>query len=292
MNLSSSLPEEKRTLLESLTAQLAAVPHMQAVVLGGSYASGTAHSASDLDIGLYYLEAQPFPLEQIRAVAASISLPDQPPVVTGFHEWGAWVNGGAWVFTPAGKVDFLYRSLDHVRKTIEEARQGICRHDYDQQPTYGYYSTGYLAETHICIPLYDPQGVIAELKQQVAVYPEKLKQKIIADSLWSAEFTLNHARGFAEKGDIYNTTGCLGRASASLTQALFALNEVYFLSDKKVMEKLASFRVLPEGYARDLLSILAHPGETRPELERAVARLDAVWQSVTALAGAGYRRKF
>jgi hypothetical protein len=291
MNLPSSLPPEKRDLLESLVARLAAVPYMQAVVLGGSYASGTQHSASDMDIGLYYLEAQPFPLDELRAVAASISLPDPPPVVTGFYEWGAWVNGGAWIFTSAGKVDFLYRSLEHVRKVIEEAQEGICRHDYDQQPTYGYYSTGYLAETNICIPLYDPRGVIAGLKAQVTVYPPRLRQKIMADSLWSAEFTLKHARGFAEMGDIYNTSGCLGRAAASLTQALFALNETYFLGDKKVTEKLDSFALMPEGYTRTLLSILARPGKTRPELQRAVTGLEALWQSVAALAE-GYHSKY
>jgi hypothetical protein len=37
------------------------------------------------------------------------------PVVTGTYEWGPWVNGGAWIQTSAGKVDFLYKNLDQVR---------------------------------------------------------------------------------------------------------------------------------------------------------------------------------
>jgi hypothetical protein len=265
---------------------------MQAIVLGGSYASGTQHSASDMDIGLYYLEAEPFSVEAIREVAASISRLGTQPTVTGFYEWGAWVNGGAWVQTLAGKVDFLYRNLDQVRKAIQDARQGIVQHDYDQQPAHGFYNIGYLAETQICIPLYDPDGRIAELKKQIEVYPAKLKQKIIADSLWSAEFTLIHARGFAEKADIYNTVGCLTRVAANLTQTLFALNEKYFLGDKKVMEKMAAFEILPEGYARNLLDILAHPGETHANLEDAVAGLEALWQGVAALAGDRYQPKF
>jgi hypothetical protein len=292
MNLPPSLPAEKRSLLESLVVSLSRVPHLQAVVLGGSYAGGTQHSASDLDIGLYYLEAEPFSLAAIRAVAESVSRPGAQPVVTGFYEWGAWVNGGAWIQTSAGKLDFLYRNLDQVRKTIEQAQQGIVQHDYDQQPTHGFYSTGYLAETHICIPLYDPAGRIAELKKQVESYPASLKQKIIADSLWSAGFTLKHAHGFAEQADVYNTVGCLARAAANLTQALFALNEKYFLGDKKVIGKLASFEILPENYVRDLLEILACPGQARSELERAVAGLEALWQGVTALAGESYRPKY
>jgi predicted nucleotidyltransferase len=33
---------------------------MAAIVLGGSYAGGTQHGVSDLDIGLYYREDNPF----------------------------------------------------------------------------------------------------------------------------------------------------------------------------------------------------------------------------------------
>lgn len=94
-------------------------------------------------------------------------------------------------------MDFLYRNLDQVEQTIDEALAGIVRHDFSQQPTFGFYSIMYLAETQICRPLYDPQGVIAHLKARVAVYPPLLKQKMIADSLWSVEFTLMHADSYA-----------------------------------------------------------------------------------------------
>ena len=292
MNLPASLPREKRLLLETLVGSLSKVPHMQAIVLGGSYASGTQHSASDLDVGLYYLEAQPFSVDAVREVAAAVSRTGTRPTVTGFYAWGAWVNGGAWIETAAGKLDFLYRNLDQVRKTILEARQGICRHDYDQQPTHGFYSVGYLAETQICLPLFDPAGRIAALKQQVQGYPASLKHKIIADSLWSAEFTLKHARGFAEKADIYNTAGCLSRAAASLTQALFALNEKYFLSDKQVMQTISTFKIVPDDYTKHITATLARPGETRLELGQAVGRLEGCWQSVAALAGDRYQPKF
>lgn len=40
------------------------------------------------------------------------------------------------------------------------------------------------------------------------------------------------ARGFAAQGDIYNTVGCLTRTATNLTQALFALNRCYYMSDK------------------------------------------------------------
>ena len=282
---------EKRALLADLTGQLSRIPGMAAVVLGGSYASQTQHAGSDLDIGLYYREAQPFSIADIRRTAESISA-DRTPTVTNFYEWGAWVNGGAWIHTAQGKVDFLYRSLEHVQRTIDEAQQGITHHDYNQQPPYGFYSVIYLAETQICIPLYDPDGQIAGLKHQVTAYPPKLKQRIVADTLWNAEFTLLNAQGFAAQGDVYNTVGCLTRAAGKMTQALFALNERYFIRDKQVMKTMAAFSVLPEGYIAQVNQILARPGSTPDELARAVSDLGQAWRGVAALAGDLYQPKF
>jgi hypothetical protein len=285
MNIPDNLPLEKRPLLAYLVESLVAIPRVVAVVLGGSYASGLQTSASDLDIGIYYAEADPFPLEQIRRIAMQISRPGQPPTVTGFYEWGAWVNGGAWIQTAAGKVDFLYRNLEQVQKAIQDAQAGIYQHDYDQQPSNGFYSICYLAETEICLPLYDPQGRIADLKQQVQGYPPKLKQKIIAGSLWGTEFTLIHARGFAGKADVYNTAGCLVRAAAHLTQALFALNERYFLGDKRILETIAGFKQAPIDYTKHISAILACPGASAAELSASVTGMEVLWKSVAALAG-------
>lgn len=287
----TQIPEPKRALLEELTARLSAIPGMAAVVLGGSYASGTQHTGSDMDIGLYYHEARPFSIADIRRTARGISAGGEP-TVTGFYEWGAWVNGGAWIHTAQGKVDFLYRNLEHVQRTISDAQQGITHHDYDQQPAYGFYSVIYLAETQICIPLYDPDGQIAGLKRQAAVYPPELKHKTVADTLWGAEFTLLHAQGFAAQGDVYNTVGCLTRAAANLTQALFALNERYFMRDKEVMQTMASFPILPEGYIEQINQILASPGSTTGELARSVSALGQAWRSAAALAGDLYQPKF
>jgi len=285
------IPPEKMWLLNELMDQLSQVPGVVAVVLGGSYARGTQHATSDLDVGLYYREAQPFAIEAIRKVANDISC-DGSPTVTDFYRWGQWVNGGAWIQTAAGKVDFLYRNLDQVERTIADAEQGISHHDYPQQPAYGFYSVIYLAETQVCIPFYDPDGEIAQLKNRVAQYPPKLKEKLISDSLWSAEFTLAHGRGFAEKGDVYNTVGCLTRTAANLTQVLFALNEIYFMSDKKVMETIANLDLVPPSYVAELSQILARPGLTPEELQSTVRKMTNIWQSVVQLTGGTYQPQF
>lgn len=272
---------QRAALLGQLVEALSELPGVVAIVLGGSYAEGTQTPASDMDIGLYYHAEDPFRVREVRQVAERFAV--KPPTVTGYYAWGPWVNGGAWIQTAEGKVDFLYRNLDQVEQTVDEALAGIVRHDFGQQPTFGFYSTMYLAETQICRPLYDPQRVIAHLKARVLSYPPLLKQKTVADSLWSTEFTLLHADAYAARGDVYNTVGCFTRCATNLVQALFALNETYFLSDKRALCKIEDFAQQPPHFAERLTAILAHPGCDAPALTGSLAALRALWRETCAL---------
>jgi len=285
------IPLEKQKLLTQIVERLSAVPGVRAVVLGGSYARGTQKPGSDLDVAMYYAEDAPFSLDAVRRVAESISAQGTPDV-TDFYGWGAWVNGGAWIHTAAGKVDFLYRNLDQVQRAIDDACRGVIHHDFNQQPAYGFYSVIYLAETRINLPLYDPHGEIARLKEQVAVYPPALKEKGAASNLWMAEFSLIHAEGYAKGGNGYAAVGALTRTAAFLTQALFALNETYFISDKTAMQEVAAFPLAPQGYAERLSAVLAHPGQTAEELQAAVKAMYGVWSSVVELTGGSYKPAF
>jgi predicted nucleotidyltransferase len=278
-----SLPQQRRQLVETLVDQLGAVPGMAAIVLGGSYARLAHHPASDIDLGLYYSEEEPFSIDDVRRIANDAQA-SGTPTVTDFYQWGPWVNGGAWIHTHHGKVDFIYRNIDQVQRTIGEAKRGVVHHDFDQQPTYGFYSVIYLAETEICIPLFDPALHIAGLKQQVRIYPPELKRSIVANSLWGAEFTLLFARDYAAQGDVYNAVGCLTRVLSGLTQALFAMNEKYYIGDKKVMETVAAFKIVPPGYTGQVKHILASPGGTAAQLSHTIDSLELIWQRVTGLA--------
>ncbi len=285
------IPSEKQKIIDTLVHALSAIPTMQGIVLGGSLARGTAKPDSDVDLGLYYFQDKPFAIEDVQRVAKLVSV-GRPPTVTEFYQWGPWVNGGAWIWTAAGKVDFLYRNIDHVRRVIAEARAGETASDFNQQPPYGFQSVIYLAETQACVPLWDPNGIIRDLKASVAEYPPALKQRVIGDSLWGAKFTLEHAVKFAHRGDVYNTVGCFTRMASNLTQALYALNEAYFISDKGAMEAIAAFSIRPAEYPVRLQAILAHPGEGVSELDKSVERMGELFNEVAELAGEMYRERY
>jgi hypothetical protein len=86
--------------------------------------------------------------------------------------------------------------------------------------------------------------------------------------------------------------GCLTRVVSNITQALFALNERYFIRDKKVLDVVAKFPALPADYIPQINHILACPGSTVQELTKTVSDLEQAWHSVILLPGVQYEPKF
>lgn len=269
----------QQTFLEDATARLSRIPGVSAVVLGGSHARGTAGQDSDIDIAIYYHAVSPPDIDAIRQVAAELSgNPEQQ--ITAIYEWGRWVNGGGWLSTPVGKVDILYREIDKVRRTIDDAHLGKYDQDYLQQPAFGFYSIAYLEETRCCVPLSDPENIIDELKTLVERYPDALRAAVIREHLWLAEFTLQWAKGFVARNDIYGSAGCFSRIGASLIQVLYAINDRYFLSDKAVILDVPTFAKQPIRFMARLNDVLGYPGQTQHALQESLNRLTALWQDV------------
>jgi len=183
------LSPKQRELVSSLVKQLGVIRGIRAVVLGGSHARGRAQPGSDIDLGLLYSETDPFSIQSVRELAESVN-DTAGPVVTNFYEWGPWVNGGAWLTIGGQRVDFIYRSLEHVERVIAEAETGRYEVHYLQQPPFGFFSGTYLGEVAVCIPLFDPEARLEVLKRRVAEYAEALRRAVLQDYLFMAEFTL------------------------------------------------------------------------------------------------------
>ena len=279
-------------LLNGFAFELSRLPGVIAIVLGGSYARRTARPDSDLDVGLYYSKDSPPDIDAMRRCAETISVPNSTPTVVGYYSWGPWVNGGAWIQTSIGKLDLLYRNIEQVRRVINEAQEGFYQHDYYQQPTFGFVSIIYLAEIKCCLPLFDPQHLLQKLKHSVEIYPAVLRQKIILNCLTIAEFTLFHAHGFAGRGDILNTIGCLTKIAFLLSQCLFALNTEYYFGDKGSLEAIDRFLLQPRDFSKRLQESLAMSKRTQLNLKFATLQMQTLWRETVGLAEGRYIPKF
>jgi len=88
--------------IEALVDELAQIPGVVAVTLGGSRAAGEADDASDWDLGVYYREAIDLGALRTRGTV-------YPPGV-----WGRLMNGGAWLSVEGAKLDVVLRDLGGV----------------------------------------------------------------------------------------------------------------------------------------------------------------------------------
>jgi predicted nucleotidyltransferase len=289
--LKQLLPKQ-RELVSSLTSKLEAIRGVKAVVLGGSHARGRARPDSDIDLGLFYSEVDPFSIQNIRELADTVN-DSAGPVVSEFYGWGPWVNGGAWLTVNGQRVDFIYRSLKHVERVIAEAEAGRYELHYLQQPPFGFFSPTYLGEIAVCIPLFDPQALIDHLKRRVTVYPHALRQTVIRDFLWMAEFGLfAFARKFAARSDAWGTTSCLASAVNQLVMVLFALNHRYPLNDKTAMEEVAEFDHAPKEFVERVQKTFASLGASDEELAAAVEGVTQLFRETAELAAELYEPRY
>jgi hypothetical protein len=171
-------------------------------------------------------------------------------------------------------------------QTIDDAKNGIWENNFEQQPPYGFSSIIFLAETQSCLPIYDPDDVIKKLKASVAEYPQKLKQSVVQQSLWATEFTIWKAEKFMTEVDVYNTVGCLTRAIKNIVTALFAVNEMYPMGDKRALIILEQPKNKPADLTNKVNSILCCD---KSSLSDAVWRLKSLFDETVHLANGVYQ---
>ena len=205
------------TILSRVTARVARVAGIEAIVLGGSRARGTADAHSDIDLGLYYNSRQPFRLIDLERAARSLDDRGAHGLVTALGAWGPGVNGGGWLRIDGRHVDFLYRDLAAVRTGIDECRAGDPKTVYQLGHPYGFHNQIYAGEINCCRILFDRGGKVARLKRMAARYPEKLRRAIARKHLFDAAFELAIADKPALRGDVMYVAGCLFRAASFMT---------------------------------------------------------------------------
>ena len=105
-----------------IASELAALPGVLAVTLGGSRARGDHRPDSDWDFAIYYRGF--FEPDSLR-------IKGWPGQVFDVGAWGGGVmNGGAWLTIDGLRVDVHYRDLENVEYWTKEAQQGRFRKEF------------------------------------------------------------------------------------------------------------------------------------------------------------------
>jgi hypothetical protein len=266
-----------------VAARLATVPGVVAVALGGSRARGTEAPDSDVDLGLYYDPASPPALGDLNALARELDDRHPTDAVTRRGEWGPWIDGGAWLTIGGARVDWLFRDLARVRRVVADCRAGRPEVAYQLGHPHAFVSAIYLGDVDCCVPLADPDGVLAELKRLVRPYPPLLRDALVRRFLFEAGFSLDGAEKGARRGDVAYVAGCLFRTVAALVQVLYARHDRYCTNEKGALPEVAGLPRTPDGFVTAATGILAAPGAHAAALEASVAACRRLVDAVAAL---------
>lgn len=271
------------SLIQQIVDEVKGVESVKAIVLGGSRARGTNRPSSDIDIGLYYHPNSPLNLSQLDHVAAKLDDRQQAGLITEIGGWGPWINGGGWLTVQSYPVDFLYRDLEKVKTIIDDCLQGRVEIFYQPGHPLGFVSSIYLAEVAICQPLWDPEGVISELKEKTDSYPASLQKTLVQKFAWEIKFSLDIAKKSIERADVTYAVGCCFRSVMCMLQVLFAINKVYWLNEKGAVALANTFALKP-ARLQSRIDESFHLLDANPHsIQEAIANLEELNQDINIL---------
>jgi predicted nucleotidyltransferase len=217
----------------SLARELAILPDVLAVSLGGSRAQGTHRPDSDWDFALYYRYA--FDSDCLRAKG----WPGQISEVGG---WGGGVmNGGAWLTIDGRRVDVHYRDLDEVEYWCREAESGRFNKELLL-----FYAAG--------IPTYVVMAELATNRVLACNLPRPSYPKLLATEAgrrWNRDALASLAYAAAalrNQGDVTVSLANASRGLIEAAQSVLAYRRQWVLNEKGIVARAGL-----DGYAEQLL---------------------------------------
>ena len=241
--------------MEHLAGQLAAIPGVVAVTLGGSRATGTAVEGSDWDFGLYYRD---------RLDPAGITALGWPGQVFAPGEWGRIVNGGAWLTVDDTKVDLIYRDLGAVLYWTAAAADG--RFEIHREVGYVAGIATYVLAGELAL------GRVLAGELPRPDFPPKLRETAPVAWFRLAAGALHFAEVHAARQDRVACLANLGQAVLAAAQGHLAAAGEWVLNEKRLVERagLSGIQDRLGQYDRRLEPLVS---DTRTQL----ALTDAVW---------------
>lgn len=267
-------------LLNEIASALRVIPCVDAVVLGGSWARGTATDASDIDIGIYYGAQAPFDYGALNAVAQRFDDAQRPDIVTAPGGWGEWVNAGGWLTIAGQQVDFILRDTQRVRAVIDACEVGNISAHYQPGHPHAYINAMYMGELAVSQLYWDERGEVRALKARAEVYPTALQTALLGFYGFEAGFSSMFVRKYAHTTDRYYVAAHVVRAVSALNQVLFAHNRQYCINEKKAVALIESFAHHPADYQQRVNAIVAALAD---DMSQAATLLQALNDDVHAL---------
>lgn len=248
------------------------------IALAGSRAYGGADEDSDIDIYMLVDDVKPHDeiVEKIKTIA------DEGSDVSVSASFDFAPYGGGIEFTYHGiQVEVTVKYYSTIKQRLDDCLEGKFEIIPQTWTSNGYYTYISASEIDFIVPIWDPNGFIAEYKEKFKEYPEKLRQSIISCFMGRAYTWINnfHYESAIRRGDFLFTSACVLHTVQDLIQVIFAYNRVYFKGDKKLKDALLKLPYCPREFSDNLL-FLSQTSEDPTVLQR---QYDILENTVTEL---------
>jgi hypothetical protein len=120
---------------------------------------------------------------------------------------------------------------------------------YQPGHPHGFCSAIWMEEVALCRPLYDPKGMITEMKAATSPYPDELRAALVRTFLWEVSLSTENAQLAIPRSDKTHIAGCVYRALGYVGQVLFATNRRYLINEKGALIEAAGFPDTVDGLA-------------------------------------------
>jgi len=246
------IPERIARLTRPVVRALAACKDVRGVLCFGSLAMGTADRHSDVDL---YVFCRPRIPPQPRRRSIYEALPALSALKLNYSPPDQWWPEQDKFRLRRRTFDLAYNTTDWVQTVVSKVLDGAAR-----VPELRHRPHKLLGLLDHSIALHDPDGLLAGLSASLYPYPERLRERLIAESLSSLEERLASLLDIAHRG-IGNSAflwelGCLADA---LLDLLFAINRRHAPATRRPEQDLRTLDLLPPRLAERYEAILIGP---------------------------------
>jgi hypothetical protein len=265
---------------EQVTAiipDVAGVPGVCAITLGGSWARDAADALSNVDLGLYHDHGAPPDAAALRRVLGALD----PDAEVFEHGRPGAEDGGARLSIGNRRVDLVQRNLAAVGKSVEDAQRGRLSFSYRTGHPHGFGSFFYAAELAHAEVLFDPDHTLFPLRARVRGLHQPLR-RALCGLLDEADLCLGVARQSARRADVLHVAGLTYRAVVCMAYALHARHGRWISTEKRILEGLSELGHPAGDLVKAAEATLSDLGNQPSALAGSVDRLAGILQDVHA----------
>lgn len=248
-------PTRSEQAYRRIVETISTLPQVDALLLGGSRASGVADATSDYDIYLY--TTGPIPVEVRKAL-----LDEHCSYMEYDNRF--WETEDDGVLVGGVEIELIYRSMDWLDGELQAVIGG-----YRASGGYTTCLWSNLLDSKI---LFDRHGTAGALQTRWSVpYPEQLRTNIIARNLPILTEVMpafrNQVAKAIDRRDIVSILHRTTEFFASYFDIIFGMNRVPHPGEKRLIELVKrTCAVIPEGFEQDAAAAIRCVGTADPGL--------------------------